>query len=184
MSYKLPRHADHVPPDEPNTFRDLEGDLWTLKINYGNAEDVLASCGVDLVNAHNGKAYGKIVEDDRTLVALLHCLLEKQIEQRNLDPHGFAERLDGAVLAAALDAMRVAIENFTRPDVRPALNQLNSQIDKTRQKAIKIALRKLSSPMAEAAIDRALDKEETAIDQKLAAIADGDTPPNSPALSD
>lgn len=181
--YELP--APFSPPaprdhgERRATFRDLAGDVWVLKINYGNAEDVLQTTGVDFVNAHNGKAFGAVVQDDRRLVTVLACLLEKQIQQRNLEPRGFAERLDGSVLADALDALRVAIELFTRPDVRPAMITLNDQIEKTRRKAIKKATAKLSSPMAEAAIDRALATEEARVDRMLASVG-GDSPPSLP----
>jgi hypothetical protein len=158
------------------TFSDNTGDTWRIRLNYAIADAVLEATGIDFVNAHNGEAYGRLVENDRIIVSTLYVLCENQINERKLSPQQFAERLDGEVLSDALDAIREAIELFTRPEIRPTINAMNHQLDLTFRKAIGIATDKVSSPMATQAIDRKLAVKANEIDDRFS--ADGNSPPS------
>jgi hypothetical protein len=149
------------------TFADNTGEIWRVKLNYAIAEAVREANGIDFVNAHNGQAYGRLVEDDRTIVATLYVLCETQIKERTLSPQQFAERLDGEVLSDALDAIREAIELFTRPEIRPTINAINHQVDLTLRKAVGIATEKVSSQAATRAIEADLAKRAQMIDDQF-----------------
>jgi hypothetical protein len=149
------------------TFDDAAGETWRIRINYAIAEAVFEANGIDFVNAHNGAAYGRLVENDRIIVSTLYVLCENQINERKLSPQQFAARLDGEVLSDALDAIREAIELFTRPEIRPTINAINHQVDLTLRKAVGIATEKVSSQAATQAIEADLAKRAQMIDDQF-----------------
>jgi hypothetical protein len=51
-----------------NSFQDLAGRRWLLKLNYGLAERIKDALGVDLSNAHDGQAFIKLGRDPKLLI--------------------------------------------------------------------------------------------------------------------
>jgi len=110
----LPKHA----------FADLAGRVWVLALNYGLAKRIEKELGVDFTNAHNGRCFQQLGQDDALFVAVLFAICEKQAEAEGVTPEQFAEGLAGDQIEAAGDALAECVKLFTRPAIRPVLDEL------------------------------------------------------------
>jgi hypothetical protein len=147
------------------SFTDRAGRTWFLELNYGLARQIHKDHQVDFANAHNGEALRKLASDDELLVTVLFALVEQQAEACGVTPEQFAEGLDGATFEQAGEAIGQMIALFTRPTIRPVVEEMLAQGRAGRQAAVELATAKLRGPEAQAAIARELDK----LDQRMTA---------------
>lgn len=148
-----------------NCFVDLAGRMWLLKLNYGLAQRINETLHVDLANAHSGEAFKQLGRDTTLLIKTLTMLIEPQLAEQEVSPEAFVEQLDDVVLDAAGDALAEMIVLFTRPAIRPVLEEMIAKGKEARTGAVGLAAEKLRGPSAKAMIDRELAK----LDQQLEA---------------
>lgn len=165
-----------MPDLAKHCFLDARGRTWRLELNYGQAVAIERSLGVDLANAHNGRAFQQLAADDGLLVATLFAIVEDQAAAQDVSPEEFARGFNGSVFEAATDAVGEMILNFSRPGVRPIIAAMLAKGAEGRAGAIRLATSKLSGPAATALIARQL----ASLDQQLEAALNPPTPTNSP----
>ena len=171
----LPKHA----------FRDLKDRIWLLIMNYGLAKRILAAFpGVDFANAHNGQALQALAQSDELLVCVLFAIVEDQAKAANVSPEDFAEALAGEQFEAAGNAIGEMITLFTRPGIRPVIEQMFAMGTAARTAAIELATKKLSGPSVQAAIDREMQRLDQQLEEALMnpsiAISSSTSGPPSP----
>lgn len=152
-------------------FTDRLGGEWSVALDVGLCRDIKRAHGVDLANWIDGKAAGRLYQDDETLVAVLWMLCQSQADACDVDEEAFARLLNGDVLAAALTAIEEAVLGFTRPDRRELVRQAIATmrdataetLDKQRAKLASAETRRAIS----AAVDRAISKAGRELDKTL-----------------
>jgi len=153
------------------TFADRLGGEWYVALDVGLCRDIKLAHGVDLANWIDGKAAGRLYQDDETLVAVLWMLCQSQARDRDIDEEAFARLLNGDVLAAALTAIEEAVLGFTRPDRRELVRQAIETMRAATAETIDKQRAKLASPETQraisAAVDRALAKAAKELDRNL-----------------
>lgn len=170
-----------------NSFPDLAGRVWLLKLNCGLAQRIHETLGVDLANAHNGQAFQQLGGDSLLLIKTLAMLVETQLAESSVTPEAFVEGLDDATLETAGEAIGQMIVLFTRPAIRPVIKTMLAKGKEAQQAVINLAETKLSGPAMSAAIQRELTRIDQQIEQALAektAVPSMPTssPSNGPAL--
>jgi hypothetical protein len=151
-----------------NSFEDLAGRRWLLKLNYGLAERIKDALGVDLANAHDGQAFVTLGRDPKLFIQTLAMLVEDQLKAAGVEVEQLVEQLDDCVLELAGDALAEMILLFTRPAIRPVIAEMLAKGREGREAAINLATDKLRSPATQAAIDRELARMAENIDAALA----------------
>ena len=160
-----------------NSFTDLEGRQWLLKLNYGLATRIKDALSVDLANAHNGQAFQQIAKSPLLFIQTLTMLVESQLAVNNVTPEQFVEAIDDAVLDQASNALREMLLLFSRAALRPLMGTMFEKSDEARTMALEVASAKLSGPSLTAAIAR----EVAALDQQIeTALANQSTLTASP----
>lgn len=162
------------------TFTDAAGRRWSLVLTYGLAQRIHKSLGLDLANAHNGEALTALAGNDRLLVELLFALIEEQATSAGVTPEQFADGLNGDVFEAAAEALQEMIRLFTRPAIRPVMEQIFAAQQDKRRRGIELVVEKLSGPAREQAIQRDLSQIERQFDEALATQPPPTTSTKSP----
>lgn len=134
MTEKVP--DTELPLD--STFKDSEGDEWTILLSVGLVEDVKEFAGVDLpLMMKDPKAFSTLMmEDPKRLVMAMYIMLEKQVKDRGLSERQFGKRFDRATLDRCTDAFIDAIIAFyprgsAGRGLREKLPELLAKMDRT-----------------------------------------------------
>lgn len=113
-----------------HTFKDTEGAVWTLKLNYGVATRVKDICGINLLDLiksdDKGKvsfdAFGNLLQDPFALLGVLFVMVEVEAKARNITEETFPDRFDGDTMFAAVDAFtQEYVDFFPNPTIRENL---------------------------------------------------------------
>jgi len=88
-------------------FKDTTGDSWRLSLTVGTLRDVKEQLGVDLLDSP-----GDMPTDLGGLVDCLWVVLFSQAQSKGLTEADFAARLDGDVIAEAVDFFMAELAAF------------------------------------------------------------------------
>lgn len=154
-------------------FTDATGDDWRVEITVFHTGRVRADVEVNLNDAlvkdggdgsPDRNLITRLDSDNGLLVAVLYCLCEEQIKNRNLTPDDFAKRFAGDILNAAFAALLEALLAFFRkPNERAALQAQMRMMEQgqrrllERWKQAEPEVDKLAANAFEAQIDRELE---------------------------
>jgi hypothetical protein len=129
-------------------FIDATGETWTIEISVDEIRVLRKEITVDLLSLldNNGALLRKLAADPLTLVDVISILCTDQIKRRDLDERGFAKRLVGHGLEAALDCLIEAIANFTPPRQGAVIRQMWAKTRELDQRAMDRLSTKLASP--------------------------------------
>lgn len=143
------------------TFEDSNGETWSVEVNAFTVDDTLKETGVDLyeiVTDGNGNLFERLAKP-RTLVAVLFCCCQDQIEKRQMEPEDFARRLaSGEAIEGATEALINGIVNFFPPKRRHLLIQLLEKGKQMEQAVTTRAQQLLDSGVMEKKRDQLLEK--------------------------
>lgn len=136
-------------------FLDAIGDRWTIEISVAEIRQLRAEISVDLLSLldDNGALLRKLAGDPIQLVDVISVLCSDQITSRDLDERGFAKRLVGHGLEAALDGLIEALANFSQPRQGAVIRQVWAKAKAMDQKVMDGVTAKLAGPD----LDRKLD---------------------------
>lgn len=146
-------------------FKDSTGQEWVFPRGYGELLRVREKLGVNLLNAAD---LSRVIQDPYEFVAVLHCLLEKQLGGKSIEQ--FVDLLDGDAMEAAGVAFEEAIVDFFRPGQRKAVATMLAKVRAANQQGIEMATSKLESPAMDAAIQTAIANASNAIDESLSKL--------------
>lgn len=107
-------------------FKDACGRGWLVFVGVAQLRKVREQTGFDGAGLLLGETF-KQLGDPILLVDVLYCLLESQINAKQLTPDQFAEGFVGDVLEQALDALVQAVADFLPSTQRAAINVLWGQ---------------------------------------------------------
>lgn len=130
------------------TFIDSAGETWTIEISVDEIRQLRKEINVDLLALldNDGSLLRRLAADPLTLVDVISLLCTEQIKRRQLDERGFAKRLVGYGLEAALDCLIEAIANFTPPRQGAVIRQMWAKVKELDQRAMDRLTTKLESP--------------------------------------
>ena len=152
-------------------FKDLAGRYWSVRVDVGAVKRVRSALGVDLMqvaqgkNSEGGREPGvleRLASDPVLLVDVIYVLCRDQAEAHGVSDEEFGAAMAGDALDHAVQAMLGAIVDFfPHPRERAALKRL------------------LEAAAQEA--DRARDRMEALVEEKLAPTAGGSWPSRRPS---
>lgn len=144
----------------PTTFTDSTGDTWQAEVNAFTVDEALRETGIDLYDIVTSGGTSNIFEQiakPRTLVAILYCVCQEQIEKRQLEPQDFAKRLaSGEAIEGATEALINGIVNFFPPKKRHLLIQLLEKKDNLEARIAARGQELLNSGVMEQRLESAL----------------------------
>lgn len=143
------------------------GITFRLALTYGMARDLRRHNGVDLINFHNGSAIKLFADDRDKLFETIFKVAEKQAREANLDETKFANLFNDEVFESAFTALEEAIVNFSPPAMKPVILAICQKSKEIQAKQAALAVEKLNSEKANAAINAAVAKVGAEIDSKL-----------------
>ena len=139
---------------EPPQFNDASGRAWFPRLDFGRLRRIRDATGIDLGNTEQiGRAWATLLGDDLQALDVVWLVIEAGAN--GLAKDDWLSAMDGDRLEAALEALRVALVNFTRPQRRGMIEEAMAKVNQ----AYKLAIRQASSRMGELtdeAIARAL----------------------------
>lgn len=100
-----------------SSFEDVKGNKWSISLNIGHFLDIKTQLKLDLLDDV------AIPGELSTWVAILHIVLEDQIQSLGLKPRDFAKLMDGDSLQKAIDAFMESYAFFFR-QTAPARSEL------------------------------------------------------------
>lgn len=161
------------------TFRDNQGNEWTIDLNVGACRRLKDRLDLDLLSSDDrvfGDQLQRLSEDIVLLVDALYVLVEPQCRERGLSDEQFAERMGGEAIESACDALAEALADFFQ-------NPNKRRVRKALLEKIRIFETTLTDRALQKIEDQTLTEEEAdkLIDQALAA---GPSFTNSPASSE
>jgi len=152
-------------------FKDSAGRYWAVRVDVGAVKRVRAALGVDLMqvaerkNAEGGREPGvleRLASDPVLLVDVIYVLCRDQAEAQGVSDENFGATMAGDALDGAVKAMLGAlVDFFPNPRERAALKRLLQAAD---QEA-----------------DRARDRMEALVEERLAPTAGGSWPSRRPS---
>lgn len=139
------------------SFKDNKGREWTLEATFGSYGRVKSQTGVKLydIATENRESLVQLA-DAFTLGSVLWSMVEPQAEARGVTPDGFAEAIDGTVLAEAYSALIDEMIFFCHPRQRKLLETALAKIRQAEARADRLVDEKL--PEIEREIDQVLDR--------------------------
>ena len=155
-------------------FKDSAGRYWSVRVDVGAVKRVRAALGVDLMqvaerkNAEGGREPGvleRLASDPVLLVDVIYVLCRDQAEAQGVSDENFGATMAGDALDHAVKAMLGAIVDFfPNPRERAALKRVLAA--------------------AELEADRARDRMEALVEEKLAPSPAGGSWPSRRPSSD
>lgn len=164
------------------SWTDPDGRLWVPKITVNviaRVKDHLPS--VDLLDVFDGNVLHRIADDPCLLVNTLYLVHQPRAEELGLSDEEFGELLVGDTIEQAATALVEALCAFFPRGRRTVLKQLWTKLQTAQQRGINLVTSKIDSPIVEETIQRMIDQESEAIDQRLRSLGSGSG--NSPASS-
>jgi hypothetical protein len=144
-------------------YLDKLGRNWRLEFTYGIAKRIMAETKLDFVNAHDGKALQAIAANDHLFVSVLQALCRQQMDDLGVSDEQWAEGIDGPTLGRAIDALEIAVLNFTPPARRPVMAAILDRAREVAEKTVSAVEQKIRSEK----VDRLLQRNLKQVDQKL-----------------
>lgn len=98
-------------------FRDAKGREWTVKLTRGDLRRVREQTGIELgkLLADRDQLAAVVFGDPENVWKVLWVLIEAQAAERGIDKDGLEDAWDEDAAGGALDALVVAVANFTLP---------------------------------------------------------------------
>lgn len=153
--------------EKPAQFQDLTGRTWMLELDFVKLRRLKLELGIDLGDLEAlGIAWGKLLTDDDRALSVIWLVIAESAG--SLGEEDWLRQMDGPTLKAAIDALLVALVNFTLPEKRAKL----IPVAKLNTKYWEIVNQGAET------LDRMTDK---AIERAVAQL--GMQPPRSPASS-
>jgi len=158
-------------------FKDNKGNEWIVPVNSTTVKRVRDVLDIDLVDL-NQTTINRLIEDTVLLVDVLWVLCERQAKSKKVSEEGFAERLVGDPIDAAVDALLEAIANFFPALRRSLLLKANEKVKTIRQKGADLAFAKIDDPNLEKQLLASMEAEMDATLKNMLAKL-GSTPSSS-----
>ena len=139
------------------TFKDKNGRVWDLSLNFLTVERVCKETGVDLLDYEQQHTLAaELAIDDVKLAKTAAAILAPNLGDAGIQPEAFADAIaDGEILAEIYEAIAGAVVNFTRARRRATVAGLFSKANMAIGKAAAVAEKHLES----GAIDRQIEKD-------------------------
>lgn len=169
---------------EHAAFTDRAGRRWALELTYGLAKKIAKETGFSFL-ALNEKALDRLVSDEDYLVDVVWRLVADQAAADGVTREQFEASLDRETLTRILQAIAEALVNFSRPDVRPAVEALMKTIWESKEQAGIVAKERILGPKVSAARQKLLADLGRQIEEQftksLAGMSSPSAGPESPA---
>jgi hypothetical protein len=148
------------------TWQDANGRTWSINLTLELADQVLALTQVDLLPDDND--YREVIAlcmRPRKLAAVLWECSRKAAEQLTIAQESFSEALNADALANGWEAIRGAIENFSKG--QPALAAMVAETFNAQLRGIEVGVTAMIDTMKSESMDTALREAVAEIDQEL-----------------
>jgi hypothetical protein len=148
------------------TWQDANKRTWSINLTLDLADQVLALTQVDLLPDDND--YREVIAlcmRPRKLAVVLWECSRKAAELRNVSQESFSEALDSDALVAGWEALRGAIENFSKG--QPALAAMASETFNAQMRGIEAGVTAMIETMKSESMDVALREAVEEIDSEL-----------------
>jgi len=144
-------------------FKDSDGKVWNVLLTVGTAKRVRDELDLDLVNAADGSAIEKLIEDPILLFDVLYVICKAQAEKagiNNAEEWGMLIR-DGDVIEEATAAFLEALTDFFPAPRRAILTKALAKMKKLEAMGMEMMDKKLDSDELEQAMVKALGEKYT-----------------------
>ena len=150
---------------EVTTFKDKNGRVWDVSLNFLTVERVSTQTGIDLLSYETQHTLAaELAVDDVKLAQTTAAILEPKLHESGILPEAFADAIaSGDILADIFHAIAGAIVNFTRPHRRATVDGLFSKANEAAQAAAGLAEKHLKA----GTIDREIEKQLEKLDEQL-----------------
>jgi hypothetical protein len=148
------------------TWQDANKRTWSINLTLDLADHVLTLTQVDLLPDDND--YREVIAlcmRPRKLAAVLWECSRKTAELQNVSHESFSESLDSDALAAGWEAIRGAIESFSKG--QPAVAQMVSETFTAQMRGIEAGVTAMIETMKSDQMDTAIREAVTEIDAEL-----------------
>lgn len=162
-------------------FTDAEGRDWSLCLSIADVKRVRTELEIDLLDVAGGRLYAQLLEDPVLIVDVLHVLLSEQCEKEGVDAVGFARGLRGDVLDQATQALMEGLIDFFPRRRRDVLRAAKEATDRWMERTAQHAIEVVRGPKITQVMDQQMQKLEQSIDEQLASLCGGPSPPGPPS---
>ena len=151
------------------TFKDKNGRVWDLSLNFLTVERVKAQTEIDLLGYETQHTLaGDLAVDDVKLAQTAAAILEPKLQEANVQPEAFADAIaSGDILADIFQAITAAIVNFTRPHRRATVAGLYEKANEAAHATAGLAEKHLKAGTIDREISKQLDKLDAQLSGKV-----------------
>lgn len=123
--------------NEPRTFTDTKGRLWTVRITGAELKRVREMTGVRLADLDDDgyQPLAALLKDVEKLIDVIFVLCLDEANERKVSDYEFGRSLAGDVLTEAAEAFRRAFEDFCPSQRRQVMQSLASKAKVLQEKA-------------------------------------------------
>ena len=166
-------------------FKDKEGREWKLQLDAPTIIRVREECDPQFMvnDATEGDNTATRLADDQVLLCLvLYQLCAKQCEKRELDRESFLSEViaDGDTIQSAVEALGVAITNFTPPRKRAFISAVAKERQAAEEYAMAQGMARLSDPAMQTQIRQKIDEALNKAFARLGSATDSQDSAESP----
>ena len=146
-------------------FVDSQGRSWTIRVDVNSIRRVREATGVDFGKVLIDKTImSDLSQDACKLVDVIYILVRPQCESQNVDAESFGAAMVGDPIDAACEALLDAIMDFF-PSSRRMPLKAAVEASKRGQK---LAMEKLDEAISKGLMDRQINKDIKAMEERLA----------------
>lgn len=160
------------------TFKDRNGDTWTLDVHIGTLRTVKQRLNIDLLNVMGTNLLQELAGDPENLVDVLYVLCSQQCDERGKSDMEFGRLLVGDAIEDAMNALVGALIDFFPKRQREMLRKIWTKVQAAESQQMTMLDRKLADTRMDQGINRLLAKSEQEIDRRLNALIGGDESTN------
>ena len=140
------------------SFTDNHKRKWNIEINTNTIRQVRAACGVDLLDAVNGKLIQQLSDDPVLLTEVLYAVCREQAEKDRVTDEEFWRGIAGRSIDDATTALLDALIEFFPKAKAVVLRAAADKIAATTELAKQLAVEKLEGPEIEQAIRKMFEQ--------------------------
>jgi len=127
-------------------FNDNEGRTWIISVTVDAIKRVRALCGVDLLEAIDGKLLERLVTDPITLCDCIYALCKPQADEQGVSDEDFGRAMAGDCLEQATEALLEDLVDFFPQRRRDLLRGALSKLKAVEARALDLAEQHLLGP--------------------------------------
>ena len=169
----------------PATWKDSEGNVWSMAINVHAIQRARNLVGVNLVDVFDGKLFVQLSDDPVLLVNTIYAVCKPLADERGMTDEQFGAVLVGDAIDEAAAALVQGILDFFPSGRREVLKRLWEKTTKARSAATTLATSKLDSARIDEALEAVMKEAGEEMDRQIDAILSkyGDESGNLPESS-